>query len=76
VLPPLLCTQVDHLKSGLHFSPHIGWTMTGSRRFRSFARQDVPMAELHRLNSGHFAVEDCLEYIARHIRRFYAEQVR
>ena len=38
--------------------------------------QDVPMAELHRLNSGHFAVEDCLEYIARHIRRFYAEQVR
>jgi pimeloyl-ACP methyl ester carboxylesterase len=38
--------------------------------------QDVPMAELHRLKSGHFAVEDCLEYIARHIRRFYAEQVR
>jgi len=38
--------------------------------------QDVPTAELHRLNSGHFAVEDCLEYIARHIRRFYAEQVR
>jgi pimeloyl-ACP methyl ester carboxylesterase len=38
--------------------------------------QDVPTAELHRLNSGHFAVEDCLEYIARHIRRFYVEQVR
>jgi len=38
--------------------------------------QDVPAAEMHRLDSGHFAVEDCLEYIARHIRRFYAEQVR
>jgi pimeloyl-ACP methyl ester carboxylesterase len=38
--------------------------------------QDLPTAELHRLDSGHFAVEDCLEYIARHIRRFYAEQVR
>jgi pimeloyl-ACP methyl ester carboxylesterase len=38
--------------------------------------QDVPAAELHRLDSGHFAVEDCLEYIARHMRRFYAEQAR
>ena len=38
--------------------------------------QDVPKAELHRLDSGHFAVEDCLHYIARHIRRFYVEQVR
>lgn len=38
--------------------------------------QDVPAAELHRLDSGHFAVEDCLSYIARHMRRFYAEQVR
>ena len=38
--------------------------------------QDLPAAELHRLDSGHFAVEDCLEYIARQMRRFYAEQVR
>jgi len=38
--------------------------------------QDVPAAELHRLDSGHFAVEDCLEYITRHMRRFYAKQVR
>jgi len=38
--------------------------------------RDLPAAELHRLDSGHFAVEDCLEYIARHIRRFYAAQVR
>jgi len=36
---------------------------------------DLPSAEMHRLGAGHFAVEDHLEYIARHIRRFYAERV-
>ena len=36
---------------------------------------DIPNAEMHRLDSGHFAVEDCLEYIARNIRRFYDETV-
>jgi hypothetical protein len=35
----------------------------------------MPNAEMHRLDSGHFAVEDCLEYIARNIRRFYDETV-
>jgi hypothetical protein len=36
---------------------------------------NIPNAEMHRLDSGHFAVEDCLEYIARNIRRFYDETV-
>jgi len=36
---------------------------------------DLPDAEMHRLDAGHFAVEDHLDYIARHIRRFYAEKV-
>jgi len=36
---------------------------------------DVPKAELHRLNAGHFAVEDCGEYIAQQMRRFYEEKV-
>ena len=36
---------------------------------------DLPKAEMHRLDSGHFAVEDCLDYIARNIRRFYDEKV-
>lgn len=36
---------------------------------------DLPDAEMHRLDAGHFAVEDHLDYIARHIRQFYAEQV-
>jgi pimeloyl-ACP methyl ester carboxylesterase len=36
---------------------------------------DMPNAEMHRLDSGHFAVEDCLEYIAKNIRRFYDETV-
>jgi hypothetical protein len=30
---------------------------------------------MHRLDSGHFAVEDCLDYISRNIRRFYDEKV-
>jgi pimeloyl-ACP methyl ester carboxylesterase len=37
--------------------------------------KDLPHAELHRLDSGHFAVEDCLDYIAGNIRRFYDEKV-
>ena len=28
--------------------------------------KDLPKAEMHRLDSGHFAVEDCLDYIAKH----------
>ena len=36
---------------------------------------DLPDAEMHRLDAGHFAVEDHLDYIARHIRTFYAEKV-
>ena len=37
---------------------------------------DLPTAEMHRLDAGHFAVEDHLEYIATHIRRFYAQRVK
>jgi len=36
---------------------------------------DLPNAEMHRLDSGHFAVEDCLEYIAGHMHKFYLEKV-
>jgi pimeloyl-ACP methyl ester carboxylesterase len=36
---------------------------------------DLPAAEMHRLDAGHFAVEDHLDYIATHIRRFYVEVV-
>ncbi|MGE5761182.1 MAG: alpha/beta fold hydrolase, partial [Gemmatimonadota bacterium] len=32
---------------------------------------DLPSAELHRLEAGHFAVEEHLEYIADNMRRFY-----
>lgn len=35
----------------------------------------LPNAEMHRLNAGHFAVEDCLEYISEHIRGFYEKFV-
>ncbi len=37
--------------------------------------QDLPNAEMHRLDSGHFAVEDSLDLIATNIRRFYEEKV-
>jgi pimeloyl-ACP methyl ester carboxylesterase len=37
--------------------------------------KDLPKAEMHRLDSGHFAVEDSLDYIASDIHRFYAEKV-
>ncbi len=37
--------------------------------------RDLPDAQMHRLDSGHFAVEDSLDGIARGIRRFYEEKV-
>jgi pimeloyl-ACP methyl ester carboxylesterase len=37
--------------------------------------KDLPNAEMHRLDSGHFAVEDSLEAIAENMLRFHAEQV-
>jgi pimeloyl-ACP methyl ester carboxylesterase len=37
--------------------------------------QDLPDAEIHRLDAGHFAVEDHLDYISSNMRRFYATQV-
>jgi pimeloyl-ACP methyl ester carboxylesterase len=37
--------------------------------------KDLPDAEMHRLDSGHFAVEDCLDQISSDIHRFYAEKV-
>jgi pimeloyl-ACP methyl ester carboxylesterase len=37
---------------------------------------DLPEAEMHRLDSGHFAVEDCLETIADNVCRFYDAKVR
>ena len=36
---------------------------------------DLPQAEIHRLEAGHFAVEDCLDYIAENIHRFYRDVV-
>jgi pimeloyl-ACP methyl ester carboxylesterase len=36
---------------------------------------DLPDAEIHRLNAGHFAVEDNLESISQNIRSFYDSNV-
>jgi pimeloyl-ACP methyl ester carboxylesterase len=36
---------------------------------------DLPNAELHRLNSGHFAVEDCLPQIVDGMTRFHTKHV-
>ncbi len=37
--------------------------------------QDLPDAEMHRLQAGHFAVEDHLDYITDQMVRFYDERV-
>ena len=37
--------------------------------------QDLPDAEIHRLRTGHFAVEDHLDYITEHMIRFYEAKV-
>jgi len=37
--------------------------------------KDLPQAEMHRLDSGHFAVEDCLQDISSNMHRFYDEKV-
>jgi pimeloyl-ACP methyl ester carboxylesterase len=36
---------------------------------------DLPKADIHRLDAGHFATEDHLEFIATQMRRFYSEAV-
>ena len=41
---------------------------------RAYLR-DLPGAELHMLDSGHFAVEDSLDEIVAHIKRFHSGQV-
>jgi hypothetical protein len=35
----------------------------------------LPKAEMHRLDAGHFAVEDCLGYISGHMHKFYDSTV-
>jgi hypothetical protein len=37
--------------------------------------EDIPDAEIHRLDSGHFAVEDCIEEIVTNMQRFYLEKI-
>jgi pimeloyl-ACP methyl ester carboxylesterase len=38
--------------------------------------KDLPKAEIHRLNAGHFATEDNLPFIASHIVSFYDRRVK
>jgi pimeloyl-ACP methyl ester carboxylesterase len=37
--------------------------------------KDLPEAEMHRLDAGHFAIEDSLDRISANFHRFYAEKV-
>ena len=37
--------------------------------------KDISDAEIHRLNSGHFVAEDCLEEIVTNMQRFYLEKI-
>ena len=38
--------------------------------------KDLPEAEMHRLQSGHFAVEDHLNLISAKMKEFYDKKVR
>jgi pimeloyl-ACP methyl ester carboxylesterase len=49
----------------------IFFTPTGGEAYLT----DLPNAEMHRLNAGHFATEDCLDYIADGILSFYDRAV-
>ena len=42
------------------------FTVAGAKAFL----KDLPKAELHLLDSGHFAIEDSADFIAQHIREF------
>jgi pimeloyl-ACP methyl ester carboxylesterase len=37
--------------------------------------KDLPNTEMHRLDSGHFAVEDCLDEISNNLVHFYENRV-
>lgn len=45
--------------------------MVGAQAFR----RDVPSAEIHLLDSGHFALEEDLDMVVRHMKDFYAREV-
>jgi pimeloyl-ACP methyl ester carboxylesterase len=49
----------------------IFFTRAGGEAFLT----DLPKAEMHRLSAGHFAVEDCLDYISEQMHRFYERVV-
>lgn len=38
-------------------------------------RRDLPDAEIHLLDSGHFVLEDCLDEVVTNMQRFYREHV-
>jgi len=63
----------DHQPSTLIFwgQDDIFFTREGGEAYL----KDLPSAEMHRLDSGHFAVEDRLGPIATNIVRFHAEKV-
>lgn len=37
--------------------------------------KDIPDAELHRFDSGHFVLEDCLQEIVTNMQKFYVEKI-
>jgi pimeloyl-ACP methyl ester carboxylesterase len=49
----------------------IFFTRAGGEAFLN----DLPNAEMHRLSAGHFAVEDCLDYMSDHMHRFFDKEV-
>lgn len=59
-------TQIFWGKGDIFFTPEGGTNFL----------KDLPNADFHWLDSGHFALEDSAEYIADEMKRFYKEEVK
>jgi len=73
-----LYTQWQKFLRGLQPKTLIFWgqnDMFFTREGGEAYLKDLPNAKIYRLDSGHFAVEDCLDEIASNISRFYFERV-
>jgi hypothetical protein len=61
------CVGVSRIPSFFGGQDDIFFTPEGGEAYL----RDLPKAEIHRLKSGHFAVEDCLPYITEKMLAFY-----
>ena len=64
-LPDAISTSRRQIYGGT-----VGFRIVTSREGESYLN-DLPVQDIHRLNSGHFALEDSLTYIAERMKASY-----